>query len=167
MVSVHVVSYIRAPSPIGELLVVARGGRLSGVHVADHPRAPRADPGWVEGGDTVEEARRQLGEYFAGTRTTFDLPLRAEGTDWQRKVWSALRMIPFGATRGYGELAAGLGSPGAARAVGRANGANPVTIVVPCHRVVAAGGLGGYGWGLGSKRWLLDHERAVAGLRAR
>jgi AraC family transcriptional regulator of adaptative response/methylated-DNA-[protein]-cysteine methyltransferase len=101
----------------------------------------------------------QLADYFAGTLRTFDLPLDLAGTPWQRRVWSALLEIPYGATTSYGGLAARLGKPGGSRAVGRANGENPVAIAVPCHRVIQAdGGLRGYGGGLHRKRWLLDLE---------
>jgi len=101
----------------------------------------------------------QMTEYFAGRRREFDLPLDLGGTPWQRLVWTALLEIPYGATSGYGELAAKLGKPGGSRAVGRANGENYVSVIVPCHRVVQAdGGLRGYGGGLHRKRWLLDLE---------
>jgi O-6-methylguanine DNA methyltransferase len=94
-----------------------------------------------------------------GSEPDLDLPLDIRATSFQRRVWEALRAIPYGETRTYGEIAAAVGSPRAARAVGQACGANPVSIIVPCHRVVAEGGkLGGYGWGLERKRWLLDHE---------
>jgi methylated-DNA-[protein]-cysteine S-methyltransferase len=104
-------------------------------------------------------ARAQLGEYFAGERFEFDLPLGATGTQFQRKVWSELCRIPYGATASYGELARRVGQPGAARAVGLANGSNPLPIVVPCHRVIGAdGSLTGFGGGIERKRWLLVHE---------
>ncbi len=106
--------------------------------------------------DLLEE---QLDEYFAGSRREFDIPLDLGGTPWQRRVWAALLMIPFGVTRSYGALANDLGKPGGSRAVGRANGDNYVAIVIPCHRVVQSdGGLRGYGGGLHRKRWLLDWE---------
>jgi methylated-DNA-[protein]-cysteine S-methyltransferase len=115
----------------------------------------RADEG------AFEALQRQLEEYFAGRRTTWDLELRPSGTPFQLAVWSALRDIPYGATVGYGELAAHIGRPSAARAVGAANGANPISIVIPCHRVIGAdGSLTGYGWGVEQKAWLLAHERA-------
>lgn len=105
------------------------------------------------------EAARQLREYFAGDRTTFDLPLAPRGTAFQQRVWMALREIPAGETRTYGEIAARLGQPTASRAVGAANGQNPLAVVVPCHRVVGANGtLTGYAGGLDRKAWLLDHE---------
>jgi methylated-DNA-[protein]-cysteine S-methyltransferase len=104
----------------------------------------------------------QLDEYFAGTRTTFDLPLRLEGTPWEQRVWAELRAIGYGETASYGELAVKLGAPGAARAVGAANGRNPISIVVPCHRVIGArGALTGYAWGVERKSALLDLERGA------
>ena len=116
------------------------------------------------GGDeqVLAAAARQLREYFAGTRRTFDLPLELEGTDFQRRAWLALPGIPYGETRSYGEQARRLGVPRAARAIGAANGANPLPIVLPCHRLVGAdGSLTGFGGGLDVKRWLLEHEGAT------
>jgi methylated-DNA-[protein]-cysteine S-methyltransferase len=111
----------------------------------------------------IREAARQLVEYFARTRRVFDLPLDLGGSPFQLEVWNALVRIPYGETRSYGQLAVQLGHPGAARAVGAANGANPVAIVVPCHRVIAVGGgLGGYGGGLERKRFLLDLESGAS-----
>ena len=125
------------------------------------------DPSWVRDDDDFEDVRTQLGEYFAGTRTSFDLPLHLVGSAWQRKVWAALLDIPCGETESYGSLAARIGSPGAARAVGLANGQNPLPIIVPCHRVIGANGsLTGYGGGLDAKRWLLAHEAQHTGLFA-
>jgi methylated-DNA-[protein]-cysteine S-methyltransferase len=109
----------------------------------------------------------QLDEYFAGTRTRFDLPLRLEGTPWEQRVWALLQEIAYGETASYGELAAKLGAPGAARAVGAANGRNPISIVVPCHRVIGArGALTGYAWGVERKSALLDLERGALPLLA-
>ncbi len=110
----------------------------------------------------LDAAQTQLEQYFAGTRRTFDLDLDPVGTDFQLRAWNALRTIPYGQTLSYGEQATGIGAPGAARAVGAANGRNPLSIVVPCHRVVAASGaLTGFAGGLDTKAWLIDHERAV------
>lgn len=110
----------------------------------------------------LDRAEVQLAEYFAGTRRTFDLDLDPAGTEFQLRAWTALRAIPYGQTISYGEQAAGMGEMRAARAVGAANGRNPLSIVVPCHRVIAASGaLTGFAGGLGTKAWLLDHERAV------
>ncbi len=111
----------------------------------------------------IRETARQLDEFFQRERRTFDLPLDLAGTPFQLEVWNALLRIPYGETRSYGQLAVQLGHPGAARAVGTANGSNPVAIVVPCHRVIAAGGgLGGYGGGLDRKRFLLDLESGAS-----
>lgn len=113
----------------------------------------------LEDGDRTAEVRRQLEEYFAGRRQTFDLPLAAEGTPFEKTVWEELRRIPFGETRSYAEIARAIGRPGAARAVGRANGANPIPVVVPCHRVIGAdGSLTGFGGGLDAKAQLLELE---------
>ncbi len=113
--------------------------------------------------DTLESSATQLQEYFSGTRKAFDMPLDLEGTEFQRKVWAELLKIPFGATMTYLELATMLGEPKLVRAVGAANGKNPVGIVVPCHRVIGTGGkLVGYAGGLERKRWLLHHERALS-----
>jgi methylated-DNA-[protein]-cysteine S-methyltransferase len=120
----------------------------------------RVGPAQAE--EHLDRAEAQLAEYFAGTRRTFDLALDPAGTDFQLRAWNALRSIPFGQTMSYGEQAAELGEPGAARAVGAANGRNPLSIVVPCHRVIAASGaLTGFAGGLDTKAWLLEHERAV------
>lgn len=138
-------------SPLGDITVSEEAGRLVSV-----------DWGWgCEQVDTalLREARAQLFAYFDGTLMAFDLPLAAAGTAYQRRVWEALTRIPYGSTRTYGQVAAGAG--GAPRSVGQASGNNPIPIIIPCHRVVAARGLGEYsgGSGLGTKRWLLDLER--------
>lgn len=110
----------------------------------------------------LDRAERQLMEYFDGTRTTFDLPLEPSGTEFQLRVWELLRRIPYGVTTSYGVLARKLGDPQKSRAVGAANGANPIPIIVPCHRVVGSNGeLTGFGGGLERKRWLLEHEGAL------
>jgi methylated-DNA-[protein]-cysteine S-methyltransferase len=112
------------------------------------------------------ETERQLGEYFAGTRTRFDLPLEARGSEFEKKVWRALEKIPYGKTRSYLDLAKAIGSPKACRAVGAANGRNPLPIVVPCHRVIGADGkLTGFAGGIEKKAKLLDHEARAAGCR--
>lgn len=147
------------PSPIGPLLAVGRSGLLTGLYVADHARCPAPPGEAARDDDAFEEPRRQLAEYFAGDRRTFDLRIELHGTPFQRRVWEALLEVPFGETASYGQIARRLGLPTAARAVGAANGRNPVSIVVPCHRVVGADGtLTGYGWGTERKAWLLDHE---------
>ena len=151
-------------SPLGPLLLTADEKGISGVIMdadIDERTAPSA--GWVEDPAHFEEARRQLEEYFAGQRTEFDLPLSAAGTPFQREVWAALQTIPYGEVRSYSEIAAQIGRPGASRAVGLANGRNPIAVIVPCHRVIgASGALTGYGGGLPRKRLLLDLEAGLA-----
>lgn len=151
------------PSPIGELTLVASDRGLAAIHFPCHPE-PRAAGARVEGRTTNHpvlcETRRQLDEYFAGKRKRFDLPLDFVGTDFQKRVWNELLKIPFGETRTYGEIAEKLGNKNAMRAVGAANGQNPIPIVTPCHRVIgASGSLVGFGGGLETKARLLDHER--------
>lgn len=148
-------------SPIGPLtLVVDDAGALTGVYMAEHAHAPDAAARGVRDDTVAPEAAAQLVEYFAGTRTSFDLVVAPVGTAFQRRVWAALREIPYGQTWTYGRLAAHLGNPRASRAVGLANARNPLSIVVPCHRVVGTrGSLTGYAGGVARKRWLLDHER--------
>ena len=144
-------------SPVGTLCLCAEDDQLVGLHLPDRP-APAGSPGR---GGVLARAAAQLAEYFAGERRDFDLPLAPQGTEFQVGVWRALARIPFGVTCSYGELARVLGRPSASRAVGAANGKNPIAIILPCHRVIGAGGeLTGYGGGLPMKRWLLDHERA-------
>jgi methylated-DNA-[protein]-cysteine S-methyltransferase len=160
-------TYTTMASPVGELLLTAdEEGRLSALWLPGDPlsRHARARPGDARRDDgALAPARTQLEEYFAGERTAFDLPVAPAGTPFQQSVWAQLRRIPYGTTTTYGELAARLGRPTAVRAVGAANGANPVSIVIPCHRVIGASGLlTGYGGGLAAKRRLLDLERAAA-----
>ncbi len=154
--------YMHLESPIGPLLVAGSAEALTHIGFARNgaPEPPRE--GWIEDASPFREVERQLQEYFAGTRHRFHLPLAAEGTDFQRRVWRALEEIPYGVTWSYGELARHLGDPHAVRAVGRANGANPLPIVVPCHRVIGAdGSLTGFGGGLDAKRFLLELEGAL------
>jgi methylated-DNA-[protein]-cysteine S-methyltransferase len=153
-------------SPVGPLTLVAAGGALCGVYLADQRHRPDAESFGALANPPYDgvfaDAVAQLAEYFAGRRTRFDVPLAMAGTDFQRQVWAALRDIPYGETMTYGELAERIGKPGASRAVGLANGRNPISIIVPCHRVIGAGGsLTGYGGGLDRKRHLLDFERGV------
>jgi methylated-DNA-[protein]-cysteine S-methyltransferase len=157
-------------SPIGGLLLLGDGRALHGLWMLDGPAAAVARPGWRRADGPFEEARAQLADYFAGRRLAFDLPLDLAGTPFQRDVWRALLDIPYGQTTTYGELARTVRPAGgwqAARAVGAANGRNPVAVVVPCHRVVGADGtLTGYGGGLERKRFLLDLEAATLARRA-
>jgi methylated-DNA-[protein]-cysteine S-methyltransferase len=147
-------------SPIGRLLLTSDGTALTGLHMEPSRKSQSTD-GWVEDGAAapLAAALRQLHEYFAGTRRSFELPLRLEGTVFQQRVWNALTEIPYGETWSYGQLARRIGNPNASRAVGLANGRNPISILVPCHRVIGAdGSLTGYGGGLTRKQWLLAHE---------
>jgi len=155
-------TYIR--SPIGVLLVTRDKGGVTGLDLpkARYPRQLRDD--WGRDDPAFDDARTQLSEYFAGKRQQFDLPLNARGSTFQQAVWRALTEIPYGETTSYGKVAASIGHPDGARAVGVANGQNPIPIIVPCHRVIGAdGSLTGYGGGLPTKRWLLDHEAHHAG----
>jgi methylated-DNA-[protein]-cysteine S-methyltransferase len=150
-------------SPVGPLLLAAsdEGLHAIGFHAARRDVAHGHD--WREGGHALlNAARRQLGEYFEGRRTAFDLPLAPGGTPFQRDVWHTLATIPYGRTINYAELALRVGRPGASRAVGAANGRNPLPIVLPCHRVIGAdGSLTGFGGGLPVKRFLLELEGAL------
>jgi methylated-DNA-[protein]-cysteine S-methyltransferase len=148
-------------SPVGPLTLTAREGSLSGLYMQGQRHAPPRTREWRREDDAFAPVREQLDAYFAGTLTEFELPLAMAGTPFQRRVWAALREIPYGETISYGELARSVGRPGGARAVGLANGRNPVGIVVPCHRVIGAdGSMTGYGGGLARKTWLLEHEAA-------
>jgi methylated-DNA-[protein]-cysteine S-methyltransferase len=153
-------SYDYLQTPIGRLLLVADEHGLRHVDF-EHGKYPVAiGEDWERRPGALRAARAQLEAYFAGRLTEFDLPLAPRGTDFQRQVWLALRRIPYGVTTTYGEIARALGNADAMRAVGAANGRNPLPIVVPCHRVIGAdGSLTGFAGGLSAKRWLLDHER--------
>jgi methylated-DNA-[protein]-cysteine S-methyltransferase len=160
------------PSPLGELWLTSDGTHLTQLWLGRPPAKAGEAGGWREGESAdaapFPDAREQLRAYFEGRLREFDLPLAPAGTPFQRRVWRALLEIPYGRTVTYGELAARLGQPGASRAVGLANGRNPIAVVIPCHRVIGAGGaLTGYGGGLERKRWLLELEagrRAIPGL---
>lgn len=150
-------------SPVGELTVVATDDGLTGLYFDGHQRGPdRASLG-ERTEDGFADVRRQLAEYFAGDRTEFDLPLAPRGDDFQQRVWALLREIPYGETRTYGDLARRLGDRSLAQAVGNANGRNPISVIVPCHRVIGAdGSLTGYAGGLDRKRFLLALEEPPA-----
>lgn len=159
LAAVRQLAYTCIDSPIGELLLVGDGDALHRLHMQHgrRPIAPAAD--WRRANEPFTDIRAQLSEYFAGERTAFDVPLALEGSPFELRVWRALQEIPYGATTSYGELARRIGHPAAARAVGLANGRNPVAVIVPCHRVIGADGtLTGYGGGLERKRLLLDLE---------
>lgn len=163
-------TFCRLASPVGELVLTASDAGLTGIYF---PTSRHGPPGvesedWVEddlrgaAGGILARASQQLQEYFAGMRTVFDVPLAAFGTAFEQRVWELLRAIPYGTTTSYGALARRLGDPRATRAVGTANGKNPIPIIVPCHRVVGAHGeLTGFGGGIDRKRWLLEHEGAL------
>ena len=151
-------------SPIGPIRIVANNHAITGIYLQNHANAPELESRADSRDSLLREASSQLRAYFAGERQCFDLPLAAAGTEFQQEVWSALAAIPFGETRSYAEIAGQLGRPSASRAVGAANGRNPLSIVVPCHRVVGAdGSLTGYAGGLAAKRWLLAHEGRLVG----
>jgi methylated-DNA-[protein]-cysteine S-methyltransferase len=146
-------------SPVGPLRLEARDGTLVALHLNARPGPQNLDD------PVLAEATTQLREYFAGTRTSFALPLQMDGNAFEQRVWAALRTIPYGETASYGEIAAQIGAPGAARAVGVANARNPIAIIVPCHRVIGANGkLVGFGGGLPMKRALLDLEQGIHAL---
>ncbi len=148
---------IYASSPIGTLEITGASDYVTRLHLCDEVHTPT--PLTADVPAALRLAAEELRAYFAGDLRVFSVPLRLAGTPFQRAVWAALRAIPFGLVRTYGEIAAAVGNPRAARAVGMANARNPVAVIVPCHRVIAAGGrLGGYGGGLWRKRWLLRHE---------
>jgi methylated-DNA-[protein]-cysteine S-methyltransferase len=154
-------TFTSVPSPIGELLLTAEDGRLTGLYLPAEKHAPPA--GAVRDDDAFAEVRQQLEEYFAGRRSSFDLPVAPVGTPFRQRVWGELQRIGYGETITYAELAARIGRPTAIRAAGAANGANPVSIVIPCHRVIGSDGtLTGYSGGLAAKRFLIDHERGGA-----
>jgi methylated-DNA-[protein]-cysteine S-methyltransferase len=157
--------YSTMATPVGRLLLTSSEKGLSGVFMEDHQGGPMPEPDWIREDAALKYVSRQLESYFAGELRDFDVPLDLDGTDFQLAVWTALRRIPFGETRSYADLARDIGRPNAVRAVGLANGRNPVSIIVPCHRVIGSdGSLTGYGGGLPRKRFLLEHEARVVGL---
>jgi methylated-DNA-[protein]-cysteine S-methyltransferase len=154
--------YTTFDSPIGELLLAGDGDALHGLYMQGGRTAVAVGPGWEAAAEPFAPVRAQLGEYFAGRRTTFDLPLVMDGSPFQRRVWRALQDVPYGETISNGELARRVGPWADPRAVGQANGRNPISVIVPCHRVIGADGtLVGYGGGLERKRFLLELEAGV------
>ncbi|OBA78678.1 cysteine methyltransferase [Mycobacterium sp. 1164966.3] len=154
------IHYRTIESPIGPLTLAGRGSVLTNLRMVDQTYEPNR-AGWTEDHTAFTDTVEQLEAYFAGELTDFDVELDMHGTGFQRRVWQALLTIPYGQTRSYGEIAAQVGAPGAARAVGLANGHNPIAIIVPCHRVIgASGSLTGYGGGLDRKKTLLDLEKS-------
>jgi methylated-DNA-[protein]-cysteine S-methyltransferase len=155
--------YTLLDSPLGTLALVSDGAHLTGIHFPRRDGKPHVERAWQrdDSSPVLAQARAQLAEYFAGRRMRFDLPLRPQGTAFQQAVWRALLRVPFGKTSTYGALAAAIGRPTAARAVGAAVGANPLAVVVPCHRIIGADGtLTGYAGGLARKVKLLALEGA-------
>ncbi|MHB8497828.1 MAG: methylated-DNA--[protein]-cysteine S-methyltransferase [Acidimicrobiales bacterium] len=153
--------YRTVDSPVGLLTLAGQGGCLTNLVMEDTAHPPSDRSRWVEDAAAFPDVVAQLAAYFAGERTGFDVALRPAGTSFQQRVWDALPEIPYGETRSYGEIARRIGQPGAARAVGLANGRNPIAVIVPCHRVIGANGaLTGYAGGLQAKRALLDLEQA-------
>ena len=157
--------YTTFDSPLGELLAVGDGARLQGLYMQEGRTSTSVRPRWKQTDEPFAELRTQLSDYWAGRLTEFDLPLAMAGSPFQRRVWRALQDIPYGETISYGELARSIGVPSAARAVGVANGHNPICVIVPCHRVIGAdGSLTGFGGGLERKRLLLELEAGVLAL---
>lgn len=154
--------YTLLGTPLGALCIVGTTKGLTHVEFQDGERPVRLKPGWQEDQGVLGEARKQLQAYFEGRRQRFTLALAPEGTPFQQRVWRELQEIPWGTTTTYREIAERLGQPAAVRAVGHANGRNPIAIVIPCHRVVDANGrLTGYAGGIATKRRLLQHEGAL------
>jgi methylated-DNA-[protein]-cysteine S-methyltransferase len=157
--------YTTFDSPIGALLLAGDEDGLRVLSMQDAPRPRRIRPEWTRGDDVFADVRAQLDEYFDGARETFDVKLALHGNPFEQRVWRELLEIPYGETISYGQIAKMIGAPSAARAVGLANGRNPVALIVPCHRVIGANGsLTGYGGGLERKRFLLDLESGVSSL---
>jgi methylated-DNA-[protein]-cysteine S-methyltransferase len=155
------ISYSEIESPVGRLILRTNGLALTGIYFDGPNPPPRELEHWTRNtkAGPLVEAARQLEEYFSGARREFELPLEMEGTEFQKRAWRNLLTIPYGETRSYGDQAKLIGNANASRAVGLANGRNPIPIVVPCHRVIGANGsLTGFGGGLERKRWLLAHE---------
>lgn len=151
-------------SPLGVLTLLSDGESLTGLFMPSSKGNPAVDPAWGTHTPVFDRTAEQLAGYFRGELRTFDVPLAPAGTPFQQRVWSALREIPYGETRSYRDIAIRIGAPTAVRAVGLANGRNPLSVIVPCHRVVGSNGaLTGYGGGLHNKQLLLDLERRSAG----
>lgn len=155
------VLYAYTTTPLGQLLMTTDGVGLTGLYFPCHQDRHSPEPEWRLAKDHFGDVQRQLDAYFAHELREFDLPLAMSGTPFEKKVWTALRRIPYGKTVSYRDIAERIGQPTACRAVGMANGRNPIPIIVPCHRVIGANGtLTGYGGGLATKKWLLELEGA-------
>lgn len=156
------VYYTFTESPIQQLMLTSDGEALTGLRMIEHRHAPAMTEAWRldDKARPFAEAKQQLAAYFNGELTEFDLPLNLQGTDFQRLIWRELQKIPFGETMSYGQMAQRIGNPNASRAVGAANGRNPASIIIPCHRLIGSTGkLTDYGGGLERKEWLLAHEK--------
>jgi len=154
--------YSEVSSPLGELLLVSDGESLMGVYYEDHRRGPARNKNWRRDAGPFKQVENELAAFFAGELQAFSVKLAPRGSNFQEEVWNELRRIPTGKTLTYAELAAKIGRPKAIRAVGAANARNPISIIVPCHRVVGSNGaLTGYAGGLERKEWLLRHEASV------
>jgi methylated-DNA-[protein]-cysteine S-methyltransferase len=160
------IRYARIATPLGSLLATSTHAALTGLYYEGQPHAPTPRGDWIEdaGATPIADCARQLAEYLDGRRRSFDFPMRPEGSDFQRRVWIEIAKIPYGETITYTQLAARAGAPGSARAAGAATGRNPLSIVVPCHRVVGSdGSLTGYAGGVPRKARLLEIEHALDG----
>jgi methylated-DNA-[protein]-cysteine S-methyltransferase len=154
--------YCYFKSPLGQIFVQGDGEFVTGIFMPNHKGWAGPDASWKQSDASFSIVRGQLAEYFAGTRQQFDVPLKVDGTPFQQRVWQELVRIPFATTITYGQLAQRVGMPTGSRAVGNANGRNPISIIVPCHRVIGANGkLTGYAGGVEKKEWLLDWERSA------
>lgn len=154
--------YTHMESPLGPILLTSNGTALTMLAMHQQKHGSEIQPDWRRDAAPFAEAVKQLDAYFAGELKDFDLPLAPAGTPFQQSVWQALLTVPFGATASYGEIAQGIGNPKACRAVGLANGQNPIAIIIPCHRIIGSNGkLTGYGGGLNRKEWLLSHEQGI------
>ena len=157
--------YTYCDSPIGPLLLTGDKTRLTGLYFSTGSKARGAEAGWERLDEPFRAVCRQLQQYFAGTRKTFDVAIEPSGTPFQLDVFNALLEIPYGERRSYADIAAEVGRPAAVRAVGAANGRNPIALIIPCHRVIGKdGSLTGFGGGMAAKRYLLEHEARHSGL---
>ena len=158
-----VVYYSYYASPVGDLLLASDGSALTLVSFPEGKAARQPEADWMRRNGWFDQVKHQLAAYFVGELTDFDLSLAPSGTDFQRRVWKALQAIPYGETRSYRDIAIQIGQPEAVRAVGSANGQNPLPLIVPCHRVIGAdGSLTGFSGGVANKKYLLHHEQAHA-----
>jgi len=155
-------------SPVGALFLTSNGDAITGLFMEKHKGGPKPIGDWRRDDDLFREAADQLRAYFAGELTEFDLHLATGGAQFQQRVWAELLKIPYGSTTSYGELAQRIGNPKASRAVGAANGSNPISIIIPCHRVIGSNGnLTGYGGGIERKKFLLEFEAGTLAKRSR